>query len=151
MSDLGLILLVEDNPDDYESTVRSFKKAHLSNPVHWSPSGQDALDYLRKRGKYQHDSSAKLPQLVLLDLNMPGLDGRKVLELMKSDPHLKSLPVVVLTTSSDMMDVNKCYDLGASTYIQKPVGFEGLIEASTRLKDYWFGVAIFPKPVPEFV
>jgi two-component system response regulator len=78
---------------------------------------------------------------------MPGLDGRKVLGSIKSDPVLRLLPVVVLTTSSDPLDINKCYHLGASTYIQKPVGFDALIEAAARIRGYWFGVAILPQPV----
>ena len=150
MSQLGQIMLVEDNPDDYESTVRSFRKANLLNPVHWSPNGADALDYLRRRGRYQDKPDVVTPALILLDLNMPGIDGRKLLETIKSDTALRRVPVVVLTTSTDQMDINKCYELGASTYIQKPVGFEGLIEASIRLKGYWFCVAILPQ-APECV
>jgi CheY-like chemotaxis protein len=145
MNDLCQILLVDDNPDDYESTKRSFKKANLLNPLHWSQSGQDALEYLHKKGKYKDDPSVVTPKLILLDLNMPGMDGRSVLQSIKGDTQLRRLPVVVLTTSSDPRDINRCYDLGASTYIQKPVGFDGLIEAATRLKGYWFGVAIFPE------
>jgi CheY-like chemotaxis protein len=145
MEQPGQLLLVEDNPDDYESTLRSFQKANLLNPVHWCRDGGDALDYLHRRGRYRDDSTVTDPVLILLDLNMPGLDGRKVLEAIKGDPQLKRLPVVVLTTSSDQVDIDRCYALGANTYIQKPVGFQGLIEASARLKGYWFGVALLPK------
>jgi len=148
MNELGQILLVEDNPDDYESTARSFKKANLLNPIHWSQTGQDALDYLRRQGKYAVDRTVVTPTLILLDLNMPGLDGRGLLKLIKGDPLLRMIPIVVLTTSVDPSDINECYDLGASTYIQKPVGFEGLIEAAVRLKGYWFGVAILPQAMP---
>lgn len=137
------ILLVEDNQDDYEATVRSLKKNHVLSPVHWCQSGQDALDYLHKTGQYQglnHD----LPGLVLLDLNMPGIDGREVLNRIKDDEKLRSIPVVILTTSADAKDIDQCYDLGASTYIQKPVSFSGLSEAIRTMKEYWFGVAILP-------
>lgn len=138
------ILLVEDNPDDYEATLRSLKKNHFMNPVHWCKSGKEALDYLCKEGSYANDDSVRKPDLVLLDLNMPGIDGRQVLERLKSDNELRSIPVVILTTSSDAKDVEQCYTIGASTYIQKPVSFEGLTEAIQKMKDYWFGVAILP-------
>lgn len=145
MSDtkLSTILLVEDNQDDYEATVRSLKKNHFMNPIKWCKNGRDAIDYLYQRGSYEA-SEEPTPDLVLLDLNMPGIDGRQVLETMKSDDKLRHIPVVILTTSADAKDVDKCYDLGASTYIQKPVSFEGLTEAIRTMKDYWFGVAILP-------
>lgn len=144
MSELPYILLVEDNQDDYEATMRSLKKNHFMNHVHWCRRGQEALDYLYKKGSYAKNTDIKRPGLILLDLNMPGIDGRKVLELIKSDSKLRPIPVVVLTTSSDSKDVDQCYSLGASTYIQKPVSFEGLTEAIRTMKDYWFGVAILP-------
>ena len=145
MRELTHILLVEDNQDDYEATVRSLKKSHFMNPVHWCKSGQSALDYIYARGEYANQANVKTPDLILLDLNMPGTDGREVLKQLKSDPKTKSIPVVILTTSSDTKDINKCYEMGASTYIQKPVGFEGLTEAIRTMKDYWFGVAILPQ------
>ncbi len=141
---LPTILLVEDNIDDYDAAIRSFKAAHLDNPVHWSNTGRDALDYLRSEGAYADGSDRELPGLILLDLNMPGLDGRAVLESAKQDSALKKIPIIILTTSSDERDVRQCYELGASTYIQKPVSFDGLINAVKRLKDYWFGIAILP-------
>jgi CheY-like chemotaxis protein len=149
MPELGQILLVEDNPDDYESTARSFRKANLINPLLWCQNGQDALDYLHKQGRYASDPTVVTPMLILLDLNMPGLSGNKVLMAIKSDKQLRLLPVVVLSTSSDPLDINKCYELGASTYIQKPVGFDGLVEAANSLKEYWFGVAILPRTMPD--
>jgi CheY-like chemotaxis protein len=141
---LPTILLVEDNPDDYEAAIRSFKAAHLDNPVHWCKTGKDALDFLKHEGAYAGSEASSKPALILLDLNMPGIDGRKLLELAKRDPGLKKIPIVVLTTSSDERDVSQCYELGASTYIQKPVDFDGLIGAVHRIKDYWFGVALLP-------
>lgn len=146
MSDLSSILLVEDSMDDYEATLRSLKKNHFVNPVHWCRNGKDALDYLHKTGQYEQESNRDAPGLILLDLNMPGIDGRQVLQQVKGDEQLKSIPVVILTTSADSRDVKQCYALGASTYIQKPVTFEGLTEAIRTMKDYWFGVAILPNP-----
>jgi two-component system, response regulator len=139
------ILLVEDNLDDYEATCRAFKKANLCNPIVWCKSGRDALDYLKQEGAYKDARKAARPGLVLLDLNMPGLDGRKTLEAIKQDDALKRIPVIILTTSADERDIEACYQTGANTYVQKPVSFEGLIEAIRRLKAYWFEIALLPK------
>jgi two-component system, response regulator len=139
------ILLVEDNLDDYEATCRAFKKANLCNPIVWCKSGRDALDYLKQEGAYKDARKAARPGLVLLDLNMPGLDGRKTLEAIKQDDALKRIPVIILTTSADERDIEACYQTGANTYVQKPVSFEGLIEAIRRLKAYWFEIAPLPK------
>jgi two-component system response regulator len=139
------ILMVEDSEDDYEATIRAFKKANLHNPVFWCRSGRDALDYLKQEGAYKTANNGRLPGLMLLDLNMPGLDGRKTLQLIKEDVRLKRIPVIVLTTSADERDIQGCYQMGANTYVQKPVSFEGLIEAIKRLKAYWFEIALLPK------
>jgi two-component system response regulator len=139
MSTIPVILLVEDNEDDYEATVRSLKKNHFLNPVHWCKSGRDALEFLQAA-----ITTGPLPDLILLDLNMPGIDGRQVLTAIKGDPELKHIPVIILTTSNDARDVDHCYSIGASTYIQKPVSFEGLTEAIRTMKDYWFGIALLP-------
>jgi len=139
------ILLVEDSEDDFESTIRAFKKANLHNPVHWCKSGREALDFLTHQGEYLNVAKMEDPGLVLLDLNMPGLDGRKTLQLIKQNQELKRIPVVILTTSSDERDVEACYQMGANTYVQKPVSFEGLIDAIKRLKEYWFEIALLPK------
>lgn len=144
---LASILLVEDSIDDYDATIRSFKAAHFENPVHWCKGGKEALAYLRNEGTLPHARAGAMPSLILLDLNMPGLDGRKVLEIAKQDPALKRIPIIVLTTSSDERDITQCYELGASTYIQKPVDFDGLVSAVGRIKDYWFGVALLPKEI----
>lgn len=138
------LMIVEDNPDDYEATVRSFKENHFVNPVVWCKNGQEALDYLRGGGKYAEHKGPR-PGIVLLDLNMPGLDGRKVLESIKRDAALRTIPVVVLTTSADQDDVDHCYTLGASTYIQKPVGFDELTQAVRTMQEYWFGIALLPQ------
>lgn len=144
MQKMATILLVEDSKDDYEATLRSLQRSEFVHPVHWCKGGQDALDYLNKSGRYADNNDIRLPNLILLDLNMPGIDGRQVLEHIKNDDKLKTIPVVILTTSSNVTDVEKCYNMGASTYIQKPVNFDGLTEALRTLKNYWFGVAILP-------
>lgn len=145
MSEMSHILLVEDNQDDYEAAVRSLKKNHFMNPVQWCKNGQEALDYIYHEGIFADNPDVKTPDLILLDLNMPGIDGRHVLKRLKEDPLRRSIPVVILTTSKDSQDIDKCYDLGASTYIQKPVDFAGLTAAIRTMKDYWFGVAILPQ------
>ncbi len=145
LNTLDTILVMEDNQDDYEAMERSFRKSRLMNPIQWCQDGADALDYIFRKGKYSGDDTVVTPCFILLDLNMPGIDGRQVLKELKSDPQKKSIPVIVLTTSSDEIDVNKCYDLGASTYIQKPVAFDALLSAAERIKDYWFGLALLPQ------
>jgi len=132
------ILIVDDSEDDFYAAERALSKANLHNPIEHASSGESALEMLRS-----HDGAK--PGLILLDLNMPGIDGRKTLEIIKSDENLKTIPVVILTTSNDERDVNICYALGANTYIQKPVDFDGLIEAMKRLKGYWFEIALLPK------
>jgi len=141
------ILMVEDSEDDYEATVRAFKKASLHNPIVWCRSGRDALDLLKQEGAHKNARNGSQPGLILLDLNMPGLDGRKTLQLIKDDGKLKRIPVIILTTSSDERDIQDCYQMGANTYVQKPVSFDGLIEAIKRLKAYWFEIALLPKDI----
>ena len=143
------ILLVEDNEDDYEATSRAFKKANLSNPIVWCKSGRDALDFLKREGAHKDASKGLRPGLVLLDLNMPGMDGRKTLEVIKNDDTLKRIPVIILTTSADERDIDACYQTGANTYVQKAVSFDGLIEAIKRLKAYWFEIALLPKDIHD--
>lgn len=140
------ILLVEDSPEDVEATVRALRKAGLANPIHHCLDGDEALDYLRRRGKFSDPATAPRPGVVLLDLNLPGTDGREVLTEAKSDPELKSIPVIVLTTSADDRDISRCYEAGANSYIKKPVDIEGFMQAIRRLTDYWFEVVILPRP-----
>lgn len=132
------ILIVEDSEDDFDAAKRAFSSANLRNPITHVYSGDEALRYL------QSDSNIK-PGIILLDLNMPGIDGRKTLEIIKQHEVLKQIPVVILTTSDDERDIQACYKLGANTYIQKPVDFDGLIAAIRRLKEYWFEIALLPK------
>ncbi len=140
-----LILIVEDSDIDYETTIRAFKKSSMANPVQRCEDGEEALDYLYHRNQFSDKDKSPRPDLILLDLNLPGTDGREVLEEIKKDPKLKTIPVIVLTTSSDDKDIEKCYQAGANSYIHKPVDLQGFFEAIQRLKDFWFEVAILPK------
>ena len=139
------ILLVEDSPEDFETTERAFRKSGLRNPIFRCSDGDEALDYLHRRGQYADPAKSPRPGVILLDLNLPGTDGREVLSEIKADPGLKQIPVVVLTTSRDERDVDACYKAGASSYIQKPVDLDGFIKAIERLNGYWFEVVILPK------
>jgi two-component system, response regulator len=139
------ILLVEDSPEDYEATLRAFRKSGLRNPINRCEDGEEALDYLFRRGRYADPESSPCPGVILLDLNLPGTDGRQVLAEIKGDENLKKIPVVVLTTSVDERDINACYSAGANSYIQKPVDIDGFVKAIERLNDYWFEVVILPK------
>lgn len=139
------ILIVEDSPEDYEATVRALNKSGLHNPLFHCSDGDDALDFLHRRGTYTSAEEAPRPGIILLDLNLPGTDGREVLEEIKHDPDLKKIPVVVLTTSTDERDIEACYAAGANSYVQKPVNLDGFMKAIQRLKDYWFQIVVFPK------
>ena len=139
------ILVVEDSPEDYETTVRSFKRAGVANAIKHCVDGDEALDYLFQRGPYADAKSAPRPGVILLDLNMPGTDGREVLTQIKQDPNLHNIPVIVLTTSDDERDIDGCYRDGANSYIQKPVDLPKFIEAIQRLSDYWFEIVLLPK------
>jgi len=139
------ILLVEDSPEDFEATERALRKAGLKNPIYRCSDGEEALDFLHRRGSYGEGADAPRPGIVLLDLNLPGTDGREVLAEIKGDPALKQIPVVVLTTSNDQRDIDACYKSGANSYIQKPVDMDGFIKAIERLHGYWLEVVILPK------
>ena len=140
------ILIVKDSDDDYDATVRALTNGtNLKNPIHRCEDGAETLDYLLRQGQYATLSDESLPGIILLDLNMPGLDGRKVLEQIKNDPALKSIPTIVMTNSKDERDINDCYLIGANTYVQKPLDWQGFFEAINRLKEYWFEIAVLPK------
>lgn len=137
------ILLVEDSPEDFETTRRAFRRAGLRNPMLHCATGDDALDFLHQRGSYTA-ATAPRPGIILLDLNLPGTDGRAVLAEIKAAAGLSEIPVVVLTTSADHRDVEACYQAGANSYVQKPVNLDAFMEAIQRLHDYWFDVVILP-------
>lgn len=139
------IMVIEDSPEDFEATARGFRKAGLQNPIIHCEDGDEALDYLHRRGKYEDPESSPRPTVILLDLNLPGTDGREVLADIKQHPELCCIPVVVLTTSNDSRDIDACYRAGANSYVQKPVHLDGFIEAIDRLKDYWLEISIVPR------
>jgi len=136
------ILVVEDSDDDYEAIFRAFKQGgHLNTPLIRCEDGQEALDYLLTDWKDDHLK----PGIILLDLNLPGIDGRDVLKEIKNNTKLRNIPAIVLTTSDNVKDINACYALGANTYIQKPLQLDNFFGAINRLKEYWFEIAKLPK------
>lgn len=135
------ILLVEDSPADILLTREAFKNNKIVNEIHVAENGIQALDFLYRRGKY---ASAPRPDLILLDLNLPRKNGREVLAEIKSDPGLRAIPVVVLTTSSDDEDILKAYNLNANCYVVKPVGFENFMKAMQSIRHFWFSVVALP-------
>ena len=141
------ILIVEDSDDDYLATVRAFKKANLINPVRRCTNGDQAIDYLFQRGEFSDPGKAPRPNIILLDLNLPGTDGKEVLRIIKTNPGLRKIPVIVLTTSNAEQDIEQCYAAGANSYVQKPVDLVGFIQSVARLTDYWFNVSILPKQI----
>ncbi len=140
----GAILIVEDNDEDFEATVRAFRKSGVANVLYRCVDGEDAIDFLLRQGCYGPPDHAPRPNVILLDLNLPGTDGYEVLTTIKTTPSLHDIPVIVLTTSNDNRDIDSCYKVGASSYIQKPVDLSGFIEAVQRLTDYRFKIVILP-------
>lgn len=140
-----IILMVEDSDEDFYATQRAFRKAGMLNELYRCVDGQEALDYLYHQGAYTKAATAPMPNLMLLDLNLPKKDGREVLKVVKGDARFQALPVIILTTSDDQTDVEQCYQYGANSYVQKPVDLDRFMTAIRRLKDYWFEVAILPK------
>ncbi len=135
------ILLVEDNPGDVRLTLEAFKEGKLANNVNVVGNGVEAMDYLHRRGKY---ANAARPDLILLDLNMPKKDGREVLQEVKNDPQLRTIPVIVLTTSAAETDILKSYDLHVNCYIQKPVDYEEFLRVLRHIENFWFSAVILP-------
>lgn len=131
------ILLVEDNVDDVELTKRAFAKSHIANEVVVAPDGQAALDYLKGTGSHAGRDPDVLPALVLLDLNLPLIDGLEVLREIRSDARTRRVPVVILTSSREERDRLAGYDLGANSYVRKPVDFTQFLDAAQSLGMYW--------------
>ena len=142
------ILLVEDNPDDVELTRIAFSEAQLDSRLDVVRDGAEALDYLFARGAHAGRDPAKLPSIVLLDLNLPKVDGREVLQAIRANEATRSLPVVVLTTSTEPFDVDASYALGANSYIRKPVDFEQFVWAVKQVGLYWLVLNHPPEPAP---
>jgi two-component system, chemotaxis family, response regulator Rcp1 len=135
------ILLAEDNENDVELTRLAFKRCKLMLNLHHVPDGEECMAFLRKQGKY---SNAPTPDLILLDLNMPRMDGREVLAEVVADKSLNAIPVVVLTTSAHDVEILKMYKLRCSSYIIKPVDFEQFLHAVALIAEYWFTVVVLP-------
>jgi CheY-like chemotaxis protein len=135
------ILLVEDNPGDVRLTKEALKEAKFTNVLHVVTDGVEAIDYLRRRGEY---ANAVRPHIILLDLNLPRMDGRQVLAVIKEDPDLRRIPVVVLTTSQAETDIAKAYDLHANCYISKPVGMDQFVEVIKSIEEFWLAIVKLP-------
>ena len=132
-----IILLVEDNPDDVELTLRAFKKNNVANGVVVTRDGAEALDFLFGRGAYEGRDLSVMPVVIFLDLKLPKIDGLEVLRRLRADERTKLLPVVILTSSKEEQDVISGYSLGANSYVRKPVDFEQFVEAVRQLGLYW--------------
>jgi two-component system response regulator len=141
-----VILLVEDNPDDEELTLRALKKSNILNKVVVARDGVQALDYLFIRGDFVDREPREVPQVILLDLKLPKLDGLEVLRIVRGDHRTKLLPVVILTSSTEEQDLIRGYDLGANSYIRKPVDFTQFVDAVRQLGLYWL---VLNQPVPN--
>lgn len=135
------ILLVEDSPSDANLTIRNFRESRIANHLHWVEDGETAMAYLQQKEEY---SDVLRPDLVLLDLNLPGMDGREVLEAIKTDPQLKLIPVVILTTSTDEADILHSYQLSANCYITKPVDIQQFIQVIHLINEFWLAVVKLP-------
>lgn len=138
MSDIVQILLIEDNPNDVELTLRALQKSHrLTNSIEVVRDGAEALEFLFCTGAYAHRNSEDGPQVILLDLELPKVDGMEVLRRVKADPRTRTIPVVVLTSSRQDRDIIESYQLGVNSYITKPVDFEQFTQAVRQLGFYW--------------
>ena len=135
------VLLVEDNLDDVLITKRAWKKGRINSELHVAYDGEEALDFLNKRGKY---SEAPNVSLVLLDLKMPRVNGLEVLQNIKSDKVLKKIPIVMLTTSNRNEDIEKAYEYGCNGYIVKPVSYDNFIKAVHKIEDFWLELSVLP-------
>ena len=140
------ILLVEDNPDDVELTLRAFSQYNVSNEISVVRDGVEALDYLFATGPYAEHDASDTPAVVILDLKLPKVDGLEVLQRMRADERTKLIPVVVLTSSKEEQDMVNSYRLGANSYVQKPVDFTEFIEAARQLGLYWL---VINEPPPK--
>jgi len=142
------ILMAEDDPDDQILLQKALEASHFLNEMHFVRDGEELLDYLYRRGLYSEPAKAPRPGLILLDLNLPKLNGQQVLANIKADANLRRIPVVVLTASQQQLDIHRSYELGASSYLTKPMQFESLVELMQTLRAYWFDIVELP-PEPH--
>jgi len=134
------ILIADDDPEDRMLAAEALEESRLVNDVHFVEDGEELLDYLHQRGKFSDPHVAPRPGLILLDLNMPRMDGREALAAIKKDPDLKRIPIVVLTTSKAETDIYRSYDLGVNSFIVKPVSFDSLVDVMQVIGRYWFEI-----------
>lgn len=139
-----ILLIAEDDPDDRQWIKEALVEAHVTADVRFVEDGEDLMDFVNHRGKYKTSSTLSYPGLILLDLNMPKKDGREALKEIKSDPRLRHIPVIILTTSKSKEDVFRTHDMGANSVILKPVTYAALVDIMRSLKQYWFEVAELP-------
>jgi two-component system response regulator len=139
-----VILMAEDDEDDQLLTKEALTESRIVNHLYFVNDGVELLDYLRRKGKYANRDNSSSPDLILLDLNLPRMDGREALKEIKSDPMLSRIPVVILTTSQDEEDIARSYSLGASGFITKPVTFSSLVKTMKVLGEYWIAVVKRP-------
>jgi two-component system response regulator len=141
-----IILLVEDNPNDIELTARAFQKSNVANEIVVARDGEEAIDYLFATGSHANRDAKVMPEVVLLDMKLPKIDGLGVLRRMRADERTKRLPVVVLTSSKEEKDIVSSYDLGANSFVRKPVDFSQFIDAARQLGLYWLVMNEPPPP-----
>lgn len=144
MSKPAHILLVEDNRFDIELTLDAFRESRLLNTIQVARNGREALDYIFGNGQYADREAYPMPDLILLDLNLPGIDGHEVLRRIKMTPGLKRLPIIILTSSEEETDRALSYESGANSYLRKPVSFEGFLKVIDRVGEYWLTLNIGP-------
>lgn len=138
------VLMAEDDPDDRVLAREALEESGLPHRLLFVPDGEELMDYLRRRGNYVNPAQSPRPGIILLDLNMPRKDGREAIKEIKSDPELRRIPIIVLTTSRAEEDIFRTYDLGVSSFIIKPVTFESLVNIMNILSKYWFEIVELP-------
>ena len=138
------ILLAEDDEDDYLLISEALKESRLANKMHWVKDGEELMDYLHRRGNFADPERSPFPGIILLYLNMPRKDGREALKEIKTDPALRKIPIIILTTSKAEEDILRSYDLGVNSFIRKPVQFEDFVEMVKVLGRYWFEIVELP-------
>jgi CheY-like chemotaxis protein len=139
-----IILYADDDPEDRMLVKDAWEESRLANHLHFVEDGEELMDYLHRRGRFAELAGTPLPGMILLDLNMPRKDGREALKEIKSDPRLRLIPVVILTTSKAEEDIYRAYDLGVNSFIIKPVTFQALVDVTLALNRYWFEIVELP-------
>lgn len=139
------IHMCDDDPDDQLLVNDALEEARLGNPIDFSNNGKELLEYLNREGKFSHLVDEPLPGLILLDLNMPIMDGREVLSKIKQHDKFRSIPIIVLTTSKAEADIARTYDMGVNSFIMKPVSFDNLVDMIRSVSDYWFHLVSLPQ------